>query len=382
MNRILLVFLVVYSLLAVFVATASPEGVSSGAVSDGYKFNDGYWWKGNWAYTRAWKPYTYCDSYGCCHRGYRWEYYKHHEYKAPAKSQDDKSWRQGLLELKREKQRFEGHALRSAQDHREYIEAIKVFGLDAEPYASRARNLAPDAGSAYKILGEFNQVITPVAAQGKTVAGYDLFAEDDRLVDLKILYNQVANNVSSVIDLNGRAVDSHIALVQLESDKQNERAALKARAAAAIEFAKALNTPGSKTETNLSFMLQQREDGTIIMTPQPGNGAGGEIDVDAGAGLDGAGGGLEFTEADQQALMGVIQRRCVSCHNPDNAKGGLDMTQFLALDGDAMETIIERLETDDPDLLMPRAANGGPGEPLPFGEILLFNKAHRVLSAN
>lgn len=73
------------------------------------------------------------------------------------------------------------------------------------------------------------------------------------------------------------------------------------------------------------------------------------------------------------ALSQVINKKCASCHNPQNANGNVDMTSYATFNKDQKAVVLRTLVTSDPkEKPMPRVAGGGIGERLPREEVQLF----------
>ena len=73
-------------------------------------------------------------------------------------------------------------------------------------------------------------------------------------------------------------------------------------------------------------------------------------------------------------LSSIITSKCVGCHNPAKAAGGLDLTDLGKVDS---EKVLARITHVDPSKRMPLAEGGGPGQPLSVAELRAFFGAAR-----
>ena len=126
-----------------------------------FVFKDGYYWLGENAYTRQKVSHGH---YG----GYRYEYRKapvvvkkEVEYKdrVEYKEAEKVDWRTRLLEIAQEREEYRAKQEAQAQDHREYMEALKALGLEGNAAAYPGYSHSPYG---YQANSE----------QGTTVYGY------------------------------------------------------------------------------------------------------------------------------------------------------------------------------------------------------------------
>lgn len=73
-------------------------------------------------------------------------------------------------------------------------------------------------------------------------------------------------------------------------------------------------------------------------------------------------------------VSSVVTTKCISCHNPAKASGGLDLSDLSKVDARKVKA---RIVHHDPLKRMPLAEGGGPGVPLPLEEIDAFFEAAR-----
>ncbi len=370
--------------------TAHAGSFHNGTIIDNYTFNDGYWWKGDSAYVRNQKAYTYHD--GCCRRtSYRTVFSHSHDREvAKVLAPTYEGWRKDLLKMASDQLARDFELKSSQQDQKEYLEAIKALGIDQrylvdttypsnltgnETYGQMFRQQGP-----YALSGSQSTHSAPYAQQGATVYGYDSVASVYPDVDLKVLYNQSSNLAQGLQDLAGQSTGDFNGLLSQTAAHRAEVARIIARGQAAAQVLQMLKDDPLETSTRTEFTLKQDDSGGWKIQPrQPGDPSGyapGDVippQPQVPSTPEGSDEVLDDTQ--KTAFFDLVQNKCIACHGPSKKDAGLDMTRFLSFDDQKKRETVARLVTDDPSSRMPKAAGGGPGIPLSFEEVTLFFRA-------
>jgi mono/diheme cytochrome c family protein len=230
------------------------------ATADSYTYRDGYYWRGATAYTRAQnKVYTAPNCYY-----YRYDYYpvkviekvvervvEKPVYPPPA---PQKGWRQQLLEMAEARDKYEQAQAAAARDHKEYIEAIKVLGLNKGPTANPYGYAYTQNVSAY---GN--------AAQGNTVYGYSLSSVSDVLGDNQVgVWMQQAARAQQAAQVTAeKGLGGIFNAIDLEGSNRARVAQILAKA----EVLKSLDTAETHTQTRVEVQ-GALPPGTIPPPPQ------------------------------------------------------------------------------------------------------------------
>ena len=93
-----------------------------------------------------------------------------------------------------------------------------------------------------------------------------------------------------------------------------------------------------------------RGEGRFVIEGEVGVAAGGTVGGDVGTSVPDAGGGEANGYSAEAAAL--ITNKCLSCHSPENAKGGLDLTQNITDDRIA-KALFTRTFSRNPALQMP-----------------------------
>ena len=326
----------------------ADNGLYNGLVSDGYVYQDGFWMKGGQAFFRQRQAFTVrCGFRNCTSYRYVYSVAKvavHASPNAQKYAYQSKGWRQGLLELRAEKDRQAAALLQQQEEQKEFLEAVNALGL------------ASDVGYGYS-HGNYGSAVTysaPLAAQGSTLFGYDYYAQQQPSVDLQVLYSQANRLAQSAQSLTSNATADFSALVLQESQNQEKLAEIRAKGEVVAQALKVLQEP-PRQEVTVEQWGEKSEASSAEETAP-------EADDSANLG-------------DRAKLFAVIANRCVSCHGPSKKSAGLDMTAFLSFDETTRQKIVKTLVAEDPDVLMPKGPGGSPGMKLPAEELRLFYHA-------
>jgi hypothetical protein len=369
------VTLVLASLLAVSSVflqvkqTTAGDYYNNGYVgSSGYAYRDGYWYKGDAAYERyqVQEPYYYYNC-GIRYTGYRWVYnYRPVAVNKVVITKEDLSynntsedgWRGRLLDIAKQRDVYEGRARASALEHNEFLESVKVMGLEGNfrwnGYGyemSYAQNPYGDG-----VYAKHKQVYSHYpAAQGSTIYGYTELADIYANVDLGEIYNSVLRLREQSYGYEAKATSETHALVgelgsQMAQVKEIEA---KGRAAAAT-----LKASEAKDRTTLlkEFWAAYPNGSGAAALPRP--------DVQ------------QLPANEHGAALGrLIESKCILCHSSEKKNGGLDLGDPGLLTPAQVDKILDRIVHSDPTKRMPLGTDLGPGAPLSKAEIAVFYAA-------
>lgn len=188
----------------------------------------------------------------------------------------------------------------------------------------------------------------PITAQGSTVYGYSAVAQSYGQVDLGLLYNQAARLTDQAQQLAGQAHTDFATLVQAEAQNRADVARIVAQGQAAREALQAVqNQPQPQVvPRSFAFQVVQDEKGNLRVEPiQDGE----EPDF-----------GLVSESSPEEFVSNLIQNKCVSCHNSEVSRGGLDLTGEVSQYH--QEAILETVTTEDDARRMPRNKDGSAGQ--------------------
>lgn len=201
----------------------------------------------------------------------------------------------------------------------------------------------------------------PISAQGSTVYGYSSVSDAYGQADLGLLYNQAARLTDQAQQLAGQAHMDFSALVQSEAQNRVEVAKILAQGQAAREALQA--SRGEQTQPivrRFEFKVTQDENGELKVekiekaeSKQPEN--------------------FDLATPDTNNVSQLLKTKCVSCHNNDNAQGGLNLLD--AISNEQQRAILNRVITDDLDKRMPRKPDGTAGQRLTVDELGVLFRA-------
>lgn len=291
--------------------------LAASATASDYVFRDGYYWRGSQAYTRYSQP-TYSYHNGCRYQttSYYYTPVDHKEpvketYKAPEKptlpSVTDENWRAKLLEFAGQRDKWRADLKASALEHNEFMEAVKVLGLEGYDgeyvprYATSPYGFGSTGGYGVKTsgYGGYNTYkkefyFNPLADQGNTVYGYSYsnLADVYGATDLQALYQQASRLTENAQSLAGNANSGFQSLVDKEGDARARVAAILAKA----QLLRSLDVPEKTVETRTqSFSAGNTAQSQAVIDRMQHGGA-----------------------AD---LQSVITKNCVTCHSASTPQG-------------------------------------------------------------
>ena len=313
----------------------------------GYTFRDGYWWKDGHAFNRfaSREYYTYCGR-----KFYRTVYSYQQAVDVPSYAPidpvNDPQWRVKLLDIIAHRDRAEAKLRVSALDHNEFLETIKVLGLERN-FTWNGYGYAPNFASVERYSSTQQQQYSQTTApQGATIYGYRELADIYGNVDLGELYNSVMRLRQQSYANESAATSETHALVDNLAGSMAAIKEIEAKGAAAKAVLEAASAKDRAT------LLRE-----LWSTRQPGNPAPAP---EARAAVTRA------------AVDTLIAAKCLACHNKEKPNGGLDLSDLSLLDGVQGGKILQRIIHPDPAKRMPLAAENAPGVPLTADEVAIF----------
>lgn len=359
MKRHTKVMLVLAVLLAATSVLTNPQqaradGYSNGYVSAaGYTYRDGYWWNGNTAFerVRVKSAYTYWHC-GRQYTGYRWSYsYKPVEVRKTVINLSEDGWRGKLLDIAKQRDQYEGKLRASALEHSEFLESIKVLGMEGNfrwngygyemSYAQNPHAYGQQQYSQYP------------AQQGQTVYGYRELADIYGNVDLGALYNSVLRLREQSYGYESKATSETHALVGELGGQMARIKEIEAKGAAARAALEAASAKDRATLLREFWSTYPNRAAPSTTAPKGGTG------------------GVGANEA-FKTMQAIVKTKCAACHNSDKKNGGLDLSNLDALTDNQGKSILERIVHPDPTKRMPLKSDLSPGTPLTQQEIAAF----------
>lgn len=317
-----------------------------------YTFSNGYWWSGGKAFTRS--TVSSYDSRGCLVHSYQYT-----PYVAPAASatnitHETPDWRTKLLEIAEQQKKSEAKLRQSAEDHAEYMQAIKALGLGG-------------SGSGYTTVQSvdaygYSQRSAP---QGSTVYGYNEISDIYGNVDLGELYQSAIRLAEGSNRYGAEATSGAQKLIDQFGDRaqgllsqQLAIAEINAKTAGVTNAARAI---GDAIKAESRLHLEKRTEKTP-QPPQPQPHTGGSPILDEPA--------AKVNESFDN-LTALVNAKCFTCHGGKTTEAGLNLTDLSKLDDKAVEKVLARVTSANPEKRMP------PGKPLSPDELRLFFEASK-----
>ena len=188
----------------------------------------------------------------------------------------------------------------------------------------------------------------PLQAQGTTIYGYSAYAQNYNNVDLSLLYNQAARLTDQAQQLSAQANQSFASMVQYETEKQAEIAKIIAQGQAARQALEAAAGQPLKVQNqSFSFKITQESNGDFKVEQIKS-----DSEPQANA-LDAKVQDFELTDSQKELqVSNILKQSCVKCHSNSKSLGGLNLEQVIT--ADQQLSIIDRIQTDDPSIRMPK----------------------------
>jgi len=200
----------------------------------------------------------------------------------------------------------------------------------------------------------------PITAQGSTVYGYSALSDSYSNIDLGLLYNQAARLTDQAQQLAGQAHMDFSAIVQSEGQNRAEVAKILAQGQAAREALSA--SRGSELQPitkSFAFKVSQGSNGELKVE---------KIEKTSGSEPE----NFDLATPDIKDVSQLLNNKCVSCHNSNNAQGGLNLLGEIS--EDQQDSILKRVTTDNLDKRMPRNSDGA-GQKLSIDELSVLFRA-------
>lgn len=332
---------------ASFAAPAFADGIyAAGYVSpDGYTWRDGYWWKGDASYTRA-AVQSYYYQNGCRYAYTSYSYTLVPSKKVTITPQSEDNWRARLLEIAKERDRWEGNLRASALEQNEFLESVKALGLDGN-FRWNGYGYEIQYAKGYRpAVAQYDQLVQP---QGATVYGVKEVADIYGNVNIGQIYQQALRLRADSRAYEAEGDKGTTALVDNLGHAAAAVAEIQAKGAATVKILSELR-PESRARILRELSIEHR-----------GQAGGGSVVPQNGGGSDAL-----------AAAQATANNRCVSCHRPDKKLGDLDMTNLSLLSNDQARKILEAINHADPQRRMPRGPDNTVGTPLTEEEKATF----------
>ncbi len=373
--------------LAVLAALVVGLFVLPAGADDGYIWRNGFYWRGNLAYTRSRvaAPVTYYRAYN----GYLYQHpisYSYQYQQVPVAVKKvavnkvtfkDADWKIKLLELARQRDTYEGALRKAAFDQQAYIEAINALGLNGnfrwQNYGGYSVPKKLGLGGGYDYGDRYGErasaKLGSYGASGQTDYGYSVKTIQEMYgnTDMNVLYQQAARLTTSAQGLAGQANTGFQDLVAAAGENGARVAEIIARARAA-EIALRATAPQAASRTVTTVTGGGTTTGGSTGTTPPPTPPGEALPAPRTATGDAKTASAEATEF----LKVTGHPYCASCHSGKNIKGGFDIATYPAMTLDQKRVVWGRLLTTDPKKRMPLAADGTPGTPLPTEHLKNF----------
>lgn len=340
-------------LLLLAVTSAAADHYYNGYVSpSGYSYQNGYWYYGNQAYSRNQYYQDGYWSYGRYYPGYYYYTYTPYyapTYQAPAQQQAPAAPNYEDAEAAIIK------IVASREKHKQFLEKLKALGLTPADLPPGYMPPAPPGYNyghqAYGYQGHYYNNTYPVTGSTYYVPSFNTFAKSYGSAEEIAQLFQMANQ--QILGSQKIGADGMQRFQDLVAQSSAERATV-ARILAQKELALA--------------MLSTFQD-----APQA-QFKGYSFKITPGKGVEKVEDGVAPNNKAEleQKLAAVVGDKCASCHTGAKPKGGFDVSNYLRMSPQDKQGVWERLTTNDPGKLMPRKADGSPGERLSKEELRLF----------
>lgn len=290
--------------------SAFGDGYQSGTVLDGYTYNDGYWWRGEDAYTlRRTRVYR---GYGSCSYYYRNSFYKvpvivkekpvYREKTVEKISYKDPDWREKALELAKDR-----------DEQKAFLEVMKALGYNGEA----APGYNPQAANSFRYgLTQTEYAYAP--KQGNSVFGYGVrdLSELYSNLDVNVAFQQASRAQQAAQQTAEKGLGGMLAAIE----KQNEGKNYYVKAQAVQAILNALDTEQRVTKTKIDY--------------------------------SGPAANLPGATVSASGLQAVMRQHCFKCHSPSGENGvlgrksglfpqGVDLTQYASYSPDQKKRVVE-----------------------------------------
>jgi mono/diheme cytochrome c family protein len=391
MRRLAAIALSVFALvLMIGVSTIQANDTyTNGYVDGGYTYNDGYWWKDGQSYTRQ---LVYGQGYwrnGCYYYGQG--YYQYTPYARV--TYQDPDWKTRLLDIAKQRDKYEGEIRKNQHEQVNFLEAVKALGLEGN-FGWNGYGATPPGhygagyGAGYTLQG---QVLYGANATTQYGNSFNAVAQIyGNPVDMNQLYQAAAQLTQGAQRLAGDAHGQFSTLVGQEGTNQQRVAEILAKGQVAQQVFKSLEGAPASDVKGFSFKLEQNSSSTTTVPP-PDDANPGDLvpeeqpqmrpmkpmmksQMRGGQTLR-----MNNQNVDPQTraslktrLNALVSQKCATCHTGPAAKGGFDISNYMAMSHERKQKVWERLISTDEDQMMPRKKDGTAGERLTLEEQRLF----------
>lgn len=317
------------------------------------------WWKkgasgqsyDGWYYNRSCQ---HTRGRRCCSRCSFSRAYQISGYEAKSYTAGTEGWRSQLLRIKGQQKLYEDRLKESANEHNEFMEAVKELGLSGSyNFTPRYANAGLANQNLAASLGQYGA--TPYAGQGNTIYGYTELSEVYGRLDLALHLNQAARLAEGAQNLSQQATGGFNTMVDNAGERQKGIATVLAQAQAAAQVLQATKVDPQGTVRRQSFFFKVVPD------------ANGQMKAEM---IDGAPAAATTTGDVEERFTAVVQNNCLSCHNGEKAKGGLDFAKAQDFPFETWKKIWTRVRHPDPARRMPLTGDNEPGQPLADEDLL------------
>lgn len=381
MIRYLLLGLLLAAAAAIFSPPATrADDYYAGQTHGAYTYRDGYWWAGDYAYTRTKEYY-----WNCGRQYYRWKYSRlpnpysrsgqyPPKVDASVLKYDSPGSIDKLVELAAKRDQYILSERRAVIEQQYFLKAVDALGLggnfNVQGYGQAVGYGLPIGG-----VGSAGNVGTPgtLATQtpaygGNSLYGYSYSKISDAYnqADRDVLLNQFNNTTNRAYDLAGTATDSLKDLYKSEqatqervaaiiADRDKAVAALDTAMKGAAEVVTAAKSPHVRTEERVEHYGQ-----APASIPSPAEPA-----------------------TFRKASLATTEQKCVSCHSGESAAKGLvlDGSQPIRFDQVLKADVAMKLGRGE--ISPTAAAEFGVQKPMPpqsSGETADATAAARILA--
>ncbi len=324
------------------------------AVGNGYYVwttsygNDGYYYTRNYT-----APYWYN---GCYYAG-SYNYVRSYQIPVTQTVNYSSNWKSDILK-----------AVEKRADSKLFLQALRESGL-----ASPAETTLLEGNGITNIKGTsvYQSGYYPFAQQGNTLVSLKDYSPNIGHVDIQGAFNQISRIAEQSITMGDNMAYALSQGVGQVADAQLQIAKVQEAGKVAVALAQT-SVPPKQVTTKFEAQVGASSgtsrasatgappgNGNPPATPQPDP-------PDAGGGPSAL--GLIWTQ-------GLMNNACAKCHNPEKAKGGLDLSQFDKWDADRLAEygpkIAARVTSRDPEFQMPPPDSGiKPLTPLEIKKLL------------
>lgn len=285
-------------------------------------------------WTHAGNGYYTCDGCEYYYRRYRycgqWRYRKTPYRVYRQYGQRASELKKQLIGIAKMREQYNTQARAAAQEHNEVLELAEALGLKGSFYPAYNPPMATGAGFGAQAYGAGYSAANylPQAQQGSTVFGYSARMTYTDPVDEALVFRVAERLADKQIDATREAVSGY-----------NSMASKKLELASAE---RELLAQGTAVERAITATAK------ALMAARPPNR---EVNISGESEA-----GIQVSKFET-----LIGQRCGSCHSPENASGGVDLTKLPDFSPEQLRKVMISIASDN----MPRQ-QGAPSKPAPL----------------